>query len=704
MNAFAQTTAPLADAALFAAREVPANLISAIRGHAEADPTCRAFTFTEDGLEPSRVLTRGDFDTAVRTFAARLQRDGLAGERALLVFEPGPDFVVAFAACLFAGVVPVPAYPPEPHRMAYTLARLEAIVADADPTVVIASTLVRGFADHMLAGAGTALAGLPWLTIADSDGLSADDWSMPAIGAETPAFLQYTSGSTGRPRGVVITHGGLMANLRMSAEAYGLSERSVFVSWLPQYHDMGLVGKLLNPLGMGAQSWLTAPSVFLRNPARWLELVSEVRGTITAAPNFGYDLAVRKTPAALRDRLDLSSLEVMVNGAEPVRRQTVERFQAYFAPAGLRPGVVTPSYGMAEVGLFVSCAAPERRAGYLRVDGAALEAHRVVPVAADAPGVEVTSCGIAWDDSEIEIVDPETRRPVEEGRVGEIWLAGDHVAAGYWRRPEETAATFSARIADAPHRGDFLRTGDLGFLHDGELYVTGRRKDVVIVRGRNLYPHDIERTQDASRSTLPEVRPGCAAAVAVEVDGAERLVIFQEIDPRKAAGRALAQTAATLRAAVADAHGVAPYAVVLLARGSLPKTSSGKVMRFACRRAFAEGLVDDRMTVLLCDRLAHGGDDTETVAAAAPTRPEAARLQAWMIAWLARELETAPAALKARVRDDRGAVPFSALGVDSLIAVQLIDALEDALDRALPADVLHTHGDIDRLTAFLLAG
>lgn len=682
------------------AHDAPQTLIEAIRRHALADRDRPALTFSDDGLSASRGLTRGEFDDAVRAFAARLQRDGLVGERALLVFEPGLDFIVAFTACLYAGVVPVPAYPPEPHRMAYTLARLEGIVVDAAPTVVITSPLIRGFAENMLAGAGTALSALTWLVVSDCDGLSADDWSMPAVAGETVAFLQYTSGSTGRPRGVMITHGGLMANLRMSAAAYGLGEDSVFVSWLPQYHDMGLVGKLLNPLGLGGRSWLTAPTTFLRDPARWMQMVDRARGTITASPNFGYDLAVRKTSAELRDRLDLSCLEVMVNGAEPVRADTMRRFEAFFAPAGLRPGVVTPSYGMAEVGLFVSCAAPGRRAGVLRVDEAAIEAHRVEPVGGDESGVAIANCGVSWAEGEVEIVDPQTGALAGAGAVGEIWLAGPHVAAGYWRRPEETQAVFGARIADAPSRGPFLRTGDLGFVHDGELYITGRRKDVIIVRGRNLYPHDIERTLDGLRATLPEVRPGCAAAVGVEVDGGERLVVFQEIDRRRAPQRADDQTAAALRAAVAEAHGLAPHAVVLLERGSLPKTSSGKVMRFACREAFAAGFADDRMTVLCCDRL--GESAAAPAAAPAAPNPRVAGLQAWMVAWLARELRTSPAALAAQVRGPQGAQPFSALGVDSLIAVQFVDALEDELDRALPADILQVHGDIDRLTGFLL--
>lgn len=677
----------------------PGDLVEAIRHFAETQPDRRALTFLADGQDETAALTYGGFDRAVRALAARLQADGLAGERALLVFEPGLDFVVAFVGCLFAGVVPVPAYPPEPHRMAHTLARLEGIVADADPSVVLTSPLIRGFAEGILAKSKAgALAELTWLTPDQTGDADPDDWQMPSLTADTVAFLQYTSGSTGRPRGVMVTHGGIWANLAMSRAAYGLSSDSVFVSWLPLYHDMGLVGKLLNPLGLGAESWLMPPGVFLRAPSRWLALVSRVGGTITAAPNFAYDLAVRKTPAAVRDALDLSRLTVMVNGAEPVRRATVRRFEAYFAPAGLRPGVVTPSYGMAEVGLFVSCARAERRGGGLRVDAAALEQHRVQPVDEAAEGVDLVSCGVAWAEGVIEVVDPQTGRRAAPGAVGEIWLAGPHVAAGYWRRPEETGRTFGGRVVGAEGEGPFLRTGDLGFVHDGELYVTGRMKDVIIVRGRNLYPHDVEHTLDGLRARLPELRPGCAAAFPVEVDGRERLVVCQEVDPRRAPDHDPRRAAAAMRAAITEAHGVEVYGVVLLAKGSLPKTSSGKVMRFACRAAFTAGFADGSMTVLARDLLA----DAPTAPAAAPGRrdPAATRLEAWMVATLARELGRAPGPLAAQLR---GGAPFASLGVDSLVAVQLVDALEEKLGRALPADLLHQHRDLGGLVDHLLS-
>lgn len=611
--------------------DAPRNLMEAIRRATQERPDKRALTFMDDGDTESRALSFGELDRLARSLAARLQADGLEGERAMLLFEPGLDFIVSFVACLYAGVVPVPAYPPEPHRLAHTLARLERIVADAQARVVLTSPLIRGFAEGVMAQAqGDALSRLAWIS-SDESAASPDDWRPPTLDDGTLAFLQYSSGSTSDPKGVLITHGSIWSNIQMCQRAFELSAESVFVSWLPVYHDMGLIGTLLSPLATGAEVWLMPPHAFLKKPVRWVDLMSRARATVTAAPNFAFDLVVRKTSLEARARLDLSSLRVVANGAEPVRRDSVERFVRYFSPAGLGRDVVVPSYGMAEVGLFASCAPSGRRFSHLTVSKSALARHKVTgALPGDADAVAFVSCGVPDGDGRVEIVHPETRRRLGPGAVGEVWLAGPHVAAGYWRQPELTEVAFGARLADEPERGPFLRTGDLGFVQDGDLFITGRRKDLLIIRGRNLYPQDLERSMDATASVLPEVRPGCAAAVSIELDGEEALAIFQEVDPRLNPEHDPARVASTLRDAVARDHDVQAQLVVLVARGTLPKTSSGKVMRFACRQAALRDFAEGGLEVVYRDTLTQASPPprVSAEASAAAVEPRLAWLRA----------------------------------------------------------------------------
>ncbi|MFP2926241.1 fatty acyl-AMP ligase, partial [Pyxidicoccus sp. 3LG] len=399
------------------------------------------------------------------------------------------------------------------------------------------------------------------------------------------AFLQYTSGSTGSPRGVVLTHANLLHNSHAIQRCFEHDSNSVGVIWLPPYHDMGLIGGILQPLHVGFPVVLMSPLDFLARPMRWLQAVSRYRATTSGGPNFAYELCVRKATPELVSQLDLSSWSLAFNGAEPLHPATLQRFRETFAPCGFRPEAVYPCYGLAEATLIASggrkAALPLQHS--VRKD--ALEANEAVPVSStDAGALTLVGCGTRLPDQELLIVEPQGRLPLPEGRVGEVWLRGPSIARGYWNRPEETEATFHARRADDPAAGPYLRTGDLGFLRDGELFITGRLKDLIIVRGRNHYPHDLERTAVACHAAL---RPGCSAAFGVEATGGEQLVLVQEVDTRKAFDAAALTEA--IREAVAAEHGVVLHAVVLIEPGSLPKTSSGKVQRRATRAAWLEG-------------------------------------------------------------------------------------------------------------------
>ncbi|MCA9558536.1 MAG: fatty acyl-AMP ligase, partial [Myxococcales bacterium] len=467
--------------------ETATDLVRLTRHWASEQPDATVYVYLEDGRTESDRLTYGELDRRARAFAAQLQARGLAGQRAMLVFPPGIDFAVAFVGCLYAGVVPVPAYPPEPHRLQHTLRRLISIIEDARAAVLVTSPTFLAMAQALVAQAGAeALKRVDWLTL--DDAADADAWTMPDVDGATVAFLQYTSGSTSAPKGVTIRHGGLITNMRMAATAYGFQRRAeVNVSWLPVYHDMGLVGMVLNTLITGGRAHLMPPYAFLKRPLSWLELLSSAQGTCTAAPNFAFDLCVRKVTPEQRDRLDLSHLRTLVNGAEPVRAETVDRFLRFFEPAGLRPEALRPSYGMAEVGLFISAGTSGQPTSDRAVSRARLARHAAVDAPpGDPDALRIVSCGPAAAGSDVRIVHPTTRRALPAGAVGEIWIAGPHVAAGYWQRPDETEHSFGARLADSD-AGPFLRTGDLGFLDaDGALFVTGRRKDLLIIRGRNL--------------------------------------------------------------------------------------------------------------------------------------------------------------------------------------------------------------------------
>jgi len=567
-------------------------LVEVLQLRADQQPDRQAFSFLANGEEETARLTYRELDLQARTVAAALQQRCRPGQRALLLYPPGLNFVVAFFGCLYAGVVAVPAYPPRPGR---DQPRLRAIFRDAESGLALTEASL-GAPLATLASRLPDLGGVEFLATDSLPGELAAGWRQPDLGPESIAFLQYTSGSTSAPRGVIVRHGDLLANEEMIRRAFGQDESSVVVGWLPLYHDMGLIGNVLQPLYVGGTCHLMSPVAFLQQPQRWLSAISRFRGTTSGGPDFAYALCADKVTEEARAGLDLSSWQVAFNGAEPVRSATLERFAAAFAPCGFRREAFYPCYGLAEATLFVSGGsrpAPPRVDSF---DPRALEENRAERVA-PGQGQTLVGNGWPWMGQQVRIVDPERRIPLPAGQVGEIWVAGPCVSRGYWNRPEETQHTFGARLADGGEES-FLRTGDLGFLADdpdlppgegaaevgGELFVTGRLKDLIIIRGRNLYPQDIEATAEASH---PAVRTGCSAAFSVEVNGQERLVVVAEV--RSDDGADLGEVMEALRRTVAEEHEVQVHAVELLGRGTIPKTSSGKIQRHACRQAFLAG-------------------------------------------------------------------------------------------------------------------
>ncbi|MFW6070531.1 MAG: fatty acyl-AMP ligase, partial [bacterium] len=559
-------------------------LVALLRARAAQNPEKLAYIFLEDGESDEIRITYGELDRRARAIAAWLQQQDAAGERALLLYPPGLDYIAAYFGCLYAGVVAVPAYPPRLNRPS---PRIEGIVTDAQATLALTTSTIlhkleRRF-EHM-----PALAALRWLNSDDLPPDVEEAWTQPTIDADTLAFLQYTSGSTSAPKGVMVTHGNLMHNLGLIQRGFDIDSRARGVFWLPSYHDMGLIGGVLEPMYVDGLSVLMAPAAFLQRPVRWLQALSRYEGTTSGAPNFAYQMCIDKVSEEQCAELDLSRWAIAFCGAEPIRRETLAQFAEKFAPYGFSAEAFYPCYGLAEATLLVSGGDGPGAPRALRLRSDALAVDRVEVAAEDEEQAPtIVSCGYSRDEQQIRIVDPQTLTECGPDQVGEVWVAGGSVAQGYWGQQQATAETFQARLADSGE-GPFLRTGDLGFLHEDELYVTGRLKDLIIIRGRNYFPNDIEKTVAESHEAF---EMGMGAAFSVMVEGREALAVTYEL--KRSHRRAdVDEVTAAARAAIASNHGLRPQAIALLKPLSIPRTSSGKIRRHACREGYLEGTLD----------------------------------------------------------------------------------------------------------------
>jgi acyl-CoA synthetase (AMP-forming)/AMP-acid ligase II/alkylation response protein AidB-like acyl-CoA dehydrogenase/acyl carrier protein len=597
-------------------RSVP----SALERWARERPDENGFTFLRDGDLPSGSFTWRTLDQAVATRAGTLARAGLAGRRALLISEPGLEFVATFVACLRAGVVAVPV--PVPRR-ASAAERLRGIAEDADTDVVLTDTpTLPTLVD----------AGLRGLRFIRSDVAGAPDGPRRDPDPHEPALLQYTSGSTSCPKGVIVTHANLWHQSRELDELWPTQPGERTVSWLPMFHDMGLMFGLVMPIFRGSQVTLFAPEAFVRRPIRWLRAISGTGAVTSIAPNFAYERCLEKVSAEERSELDLSSWRYAINGAEPVSAETMRRFIDTFSECGLNEESVVAGYGLAEATLKVAGTARGPSLA-LNLSVGQLRAGRAVRARAGEPAVAKVECGTSSPGTEIRIIDPVTAMTVPDGTVGEIWVSGPCVCAGYWNRPQETEQTFRARIAGDPDGPAYLRTGDLGFVADGDLFVTGRRKDLLILRGENHYPQDIEATAAAA---APGAGHPTACAFAVDGEREERLVVAVELDPSTSPGDADREAIAT---AIWQEHGVVPAALVFLRRGRLPKTTSGKLRRSAAAQAYLDGTLK---------ALPGSGEVPEPGAVAA--HRELDDLLGWIDDWALRRVNT-------MLMDERRSIP-----------------------------------------------
>ncbi len=660
----------------------PGTIVDVLAARAGDHPDRLLYRFLpSDELDDAGVeeWTYGDVLRRTLAVASALTTRGLAGRPVLLLYPPGLPFAAGFFGALAAGAMAVPAYPPDPADLARTLSRLVAIVDDAGAAAVLTTGAIASMRDA-LADEAPRLHALPWIATDAPDLRPDEGFRRAVVDPEAVAFLQYTSGSTGTPRGVMLRHRNVLHNAAIIERTTAAGESTHVVSWLPQYHDMGLMSALVEVLFVGGSSTMMSPLDFLRRPLRWLEAITRYRGTHAGGPNFAFDLCARKATDADLAGLDLSSWRVAWNGAEPVRADTLHRFAERFSSSGFRASSC-PCYGLAESTVGVTFVAVGDPMVVFAASRDALEHGRLHPADPAAPerSVELVGCGRP-DGVEVLIVDADTHLEKGPGEVGEVWVKSDSVGAGYWNRPDETAQTFEARLARTG-RGPFLRTGDFGVMHDGQLLVTGRLKDVVIVRGRNHAPQDIERTVEGSH---PRVRPGCAAAF--DSDGtAGRLTIVAEV---AGGAEGLDEVARSVRTAVLRRHEIAAGEVALVAPRAVPKTSSGKVQRRECRRRLRDG----ELAPLL-----HARAETPRATwrlSRVPMSAGQAAIVAHLVAAIGKVSGGAAGPIEA---DD----PIDQLGLDSLAVVELKARIEEDLGVAVPLSLLREASTLGEVAAWL---
>ncbi|MCC9640779.1 AMP-binding protein [Rhodopirellula sp. JC740] len=709
------------------------SLAHLLADRAARHPSRPALTFLADdptGNDPSEVsvettLTYAELHRRVRAVAARLLRDtgAVAGDRAMLLFPPGLEFMIGFMACEMARLVPVPTSYPKPGR---AMPRLDSSVDDCQPTVLISDTeTIEGIDPHRVSAQTAALPKIATDASIETD-LASDendhDLPLDQIQSSDLALLQYTSGSTSDPKGVMVSHQNLLSNLETIRQAFGIEwtgddrddyERGLF--WLPPFHDMGLIGGILEPLYVGGHAILMSPRSFLARPMRWLRAISDYKATISGAPNFAYQLCVDRIDAAQAESLNLRGWELAFCGAEPINAGTLKQFTNRFAKAGFRGETFCPCYGLAEATLMASSCRSGQTPNLIDVDKDALAlgkgkvVRQTTLCEASAQPTEtnnentrqLVSSGSPAHATTVLVVDPKTKRVCDPGDIGEIWLSGPSVASGYWKRDEVNAEVFAAKLADDDAQDKFLRTGDLGFLHDGEVYVTGRSKDVVILRGRNLFPQDIEATVKGL------IHADVLQCVAVATSGrtGDALAIAAEVS-RHVESEELPDIVRHIRRAVIDEHEVDARQVLITRPAAIPLTTSGKVQRQQCRAMIESG----ELTARYQWSRNRFQDDSESVAMPElPTRvtqetiPEATeQITAWLLAWLSGHSGE-------QVHEDSSVeresltpqTPFAETGMDSLTAVELSSELEDWLGIELTPVLAFNYPTPERLAAYL---
>lgn len=684
--------------------QVCESLVDALQHWSAVQPNDMLYRFLSSEDDSIQTMTYGALAEQAKAIAVTLQQKKLQpGDRVILIYPPGLELISAYFGCLYAGITAVPVYPP---LTPYLVEKLQRVLVNSQSKLLLTTSsiqeklqqlkllkqitfvpILKKLAQHYFAKrldlAQWDVEKINWLSTNDIDSQLAKQWQSLAIKGDHLAFLQYTSGSTGHPKGVMLTHSNLLNNLSILHQVCRGGRNSSGVNWLPPYHDMGLIGVILLAIFMGCSSTLMSPISFLRNPKKWLKAISDYRVSICAAPNFAYDYCVSKIKEEDRVGLDLSSWEVALNGAEPIHFETLERFYQAFKQCGFRKEAIFPCYGLAEATLYVSGSGCMNGFQYNYFSDLGLQQNRVEPLEKNALKAKaIVSCGIP--SQEVVIVDPNTCERCAPNAIGEIWIKGPSVAKGYWQNAEETEAVFHARIQPSG-QDEFLRTGDLGFLYQGQLYITGRIKDLIIIHGMNYYPQDIEHTVNHSHSSI---RNGCTAAFTVTTSSLdskiltsiskslvtsstskfideEKIIIVTELTPNhEKSEENYRKICEVISQAIAENHELAVHSILLIKAKTLPKTTSGKL-----RRRHTKTLFENQQLDVLFQWQAGEIQIPKT-----EIREPATAMEAELLEMCSKLLER-PVTL-----DEN----FSYLGVDSLLATQLLSRIREQYDVELP--------------------
>jgi acyl-CoA synthetase (AMP-forming)/AMP-acid ligase II/acyl carrier protein len=624
--------------------------IDVVKNRVKSNPNHVVFRFLNDGINESESFTYQQLETRSKALGAAMQQYALKEERVLLLFPPGLSYVASLFSCFYSGMIAVPAYPPRRNR---SLDRIHTIVEDSGATVSIISRQVfndieRNFAEDEV------LNKIHWIVYEEVSDEKAKDWEPEEILPDDIALLQYTSGSTGQPKGVMISQLNLLYNSEYIRQTFEFDINSVGVNWLPIFHDMGLIGGVLQAAYLGVLNVGMPPMAFLKNPLNWLKAIEKYKGTTGGGPNFSSDYCIQKTTEEERASLDLSSIKTFYCGAEPVRKQTMESFPEAFIKSGASPVQMYPVYGMAETTLIVSGGYQNEQPKYLKIDAIALQENKVlIANEKNLKTVELVGCGHSWMETKIEIVNPATFERSKENDVGEIWVSGPTVAKGYWNKAEENQRSFGA-IINSSDDGPFLRTGDLGFLYEDELYITGRLKDLIIIRGVNYYPNDIELTVQSTDTSLKQ---NSGAAIPVTMNNEEKLVIIQELERLALRNTDYTKIINNIRTAISEEHELDVYGIVLIRTGSIPMTSSGKIQR----RLSKYGYLNKELNVVAEWKQ---DEQIETGQTEKNEEPSIENIKAWLTNWIVRNQHFR----REEIDPDKNIMSY---GIDSLAAVTL---------------------------------
>lgn len=667
------------------------DLVNLLEYRSEVNRDHTVIEFLDDNGEVCGAQTFEQLANKAKTIAAFLSKELKVpeGERALLLYAPGVDYVNCFFGCLYSGLLAVPAYPPTNAR---DLERLHSIIADAKASLILTSSFIKDALQDWVKQ-NPQLSNVQLVATDEIDSNWSSEWRMPHISSESIAFLQYTSGSTGEPKGVMVSHGNLIHNSIEIENAFGHSEESRGVIWLPPYHDMGLIGGVIQPVFGGFPVRLMSPISFLKKPMRWLQAISDFKATTSGGPNFAFELCVKKVDQEIFEQLDLSSWNVAFNGAEVIRKNTLDTFVEQFAPVGFKRSAYLPCYGLAESTLIASGVPKLDIPKEIEVQPESLKTTQVELSAGEAESKTLVGSGVALD-NRLRIVNRKTLELCKPGEIGEIWIQSGSVAKGYWGKPDLTKEAFSAQIVGHEKEGYFLRSGDLGFLNEDELFVTGRIKEMILINGRNYYPVDIEATV---QSACNELRPGCGAAFSVEKGDQETLVLVQELRREIDDADSWPGIVQRCRRAVVEEFGIPIETLVLIEPGSLPKTSSGKIRRNESRKEYLNG----ELSILLQSSL---DQVTKTAPAANKVQKKAAAAQSSvgkqeLTQFILSKICEATSIPESEIDLTE---PMISYGLDSKSVVGLTGELEDFLKQDIQVSTLFDYSTIQELVDHLV--